>query len=558
MVVEEAQQPLVLIADDESHAVMLLTRVLERDGFAVASARDGEEALVQARRLRPDLILMDVQMPKLNGFEVVRQLREEPETSRIPIIFVTAAAREPSDVAHGFKLGADDYIRKPYNYHELLARAHSKMRARRLEERLQRRTEELEALVRIGAEFNQRLALEDLIELVVGVTRAELGADYAEIYLFDDARQLDSFVCTRGAEEISDGLTSAARRLARHNSIAGAVLRNGEPLLIPDTATAADLAVDLAEMGLGSALATPLRHHGALAGILALGNVQPDTFTENDLRLLRSIGEQAALAVRNAQLYAELRNYAQNLEEMVEQRTQELRAAQAQLIRSEKLAALGRLAAGIAHEVNNPLQPILNCLEVAIEDVERGERVDTEVLRVAETEVQRIKTIVTRLLDFARPGGGTGPDTEQVDLRGLIQEILLLTAKNLERRGITVRSRVAVEEPVLGSAVQLKQVVLNLVLNAMEAMPGGGELLIEVYPSSDGAVIAVTDTGVGMDEDTLAQIFDPFYSTKQDGTGLGLAVTYGIVEGHGGRIGVESQPGAGTRFSIWLPRASQS
>jgi len=557
-VIEEAQQPLVLIADDESHAVMLLTRVLERDGFAVASARDGEEALVQARSLRPDLILMDVQMPKLNGFEVVRQLREEPETSRIPIIFVTAAAREPSDVAHGFKLGADDYIRKPYNYHELLARAHSKMQARRLEERLQRRTEELEALVRIGAEFNQRLALEDLIELVVGVASAELGADYAELYLFDDDHRLGSFVCTRDASEADDAFASAVRRLEQHHSIARAVLQGGEPLLIADTATAADVAADLSQMGLGCALATPLRHHGALVGILVLGNEQPGTFSENDLRLLRSIGEQAALAVRNAQLYAELRNYAQNLEEMVEQRTQELRAAQAQLIRSEKLAALGRLAAGIAHEVNNPLQPILNCLEVAIEDVERGELVDTEVLRVAETEVQRIKTIVTRLLDFARPGSGAGADNEQVDLRGLIQEILLLTAKNLEQRGITVRSRVDVEAPVLGNPAQLKQVMLNLVLNAMEAMPDGGELSIEVYPADDGAMIAVTDTGVGMDEETLAQIFDPFYSTKQDGTGLGLAVTYGIVEGHGGRITVESQPGVGTCFSIWLPRVSQA
>ena len=544
----EIEQPLVLIADDESNAVMLLTRVLERDGFAVASARDGEEALEKARSLRPDLILMDVQMPKLNGFEVVRQLREETETSRIPIIFVTAAAREPSDVAHGFKLGADDYIRKPYNYHELLARAHSKMQARRLEERLQRRSEELEALLRIGAEFNQRLGLDELVELVVGTTRQELGADYAELYLFDDKQKIVGFAA-KGPTEIA--LADAEQRLYEPGSAAGWVLRNGEPVLVEDTSARLDVATDLVKMNYGCAVAAPLKHHGKLLGILVLAKTEVDVFTESDLRLLRLIGEQAALAVRNAQLYAQLRDYAQNLEEMVETRTQELRATQAQLIRSEKLAALGRLAAGIAHEVNNPLQPILNCLEVAIEDVESGDTVDTEVLRVAEREVQRIKTIVSRLLDFARPG--TASDTEEVDLRSLIQEILLLTSRNLAQRQVAVTSYVNVEEPLIGNPAQLKQVVLNLVLNAMEAMPEGGELAIDVHPADGGAVISVTDTGIGMDAETVAQIFDPFYSTKQEGTGLGLAVTYGIIEGHGGRITVDSELGKGTRFSIWIP-----
>ena len=152
---QEQHKPLVLVADDEQNAVVLLRRILERDGFAVESAKDGISALEKARTLKPDLILLDVQMPRLNGFEVTARLREDPETARIPVIFVTAAAREPADVAHGLQLGADDYIRKPYDYHELLARATSKMRARQLEDRLQRRSEELEALTRIGAEFNE-------------------------------------------------------------------------------------------------------------------------------------------------------------------------------------------------------------------------------------------------------------------------------------------------------------------------------------------------------------------------------------------------------------------
>ena len=139
-------QAQVLIADDEPSMVVLLRRLFERDGFAVEAVGDGQSALEQAEALRPDLILMDVQMPGLNGFEVVRRLRQNEVTARIPTIFITAAAREPSDVARGFGLGADDYVLKPFNPHELLARARSKIRARQLEERLERRKQELEAL----------------------------------------------------------------------------------------------------------------------------------------------------------------------------------------------------------------------------------------------------------------------------------------------------------------------------------------------------------------------------------------------------------------------------
>jgi signal transduction histidine kinase len=531
------KKPLVLIADDEQNAVTLLTRILERDGFAVESARDGEVALEKARSLRPDLILMDVQMPKLNGFEVTERLRQEAPTARIPVIFVTAAAREPSDVAHGFKLGADDYIRKPYNYHELLARARSKMRARQLEDRLQRRTEELEALVEIGREFNQRLGLNELASLIVAMVGRKLQAEFGELFLFDEQRQCIHYQDTQSIRSLGD----AQGLLAQEQGVVNFVFQSEEPLLVADNEDPSNSS---------SLMAAPLKHHGRLVGIITVVRYQHDPFTENDLRLLRSIGEQAALAVRNAQLYAELQSYAQNLEAMVDERTEELRTAQAQLIRTEKLAALGRLAAGIAHEVNNPLQPILNCLDMAIEDTETGNTVDTEVLRVAEKEVQRIKTIVSRLLDFARPNT---KDSTEVDLHELIHEVVVLTAKQLERMRVRIETRLRPVDPLEGSPTQLKQVLLNLVLNAAEAMPGGGELLVEVYGDESGATLAVTDTGIGMDSNTVARIFDPFFSTKDEGSGLGLAVSYGIVQGHGGDIHVESHPGKGSRFAVWLP-----
>jgi len=213
------------------------------------------------------------------------------------------------------------------------------------------------------------------------------------------------------------------------------------------------------------------------------------------------------------------------------------------------------LAAGIAHEVNNPLQPILNCLEVAIEDVENKQLVDAEVLRVAENEVQRIKGIVSRLLDFARPSTA---DAVEYNLQALIQEVLTLTNKQLERMGVRLRSQLDNVPMLKGNPAQLKQVFLNLVLNAAEAMPNGGKLTISLDADEAGVTVAVKDTGIGMNQETVARIFEPFYSTKEEGTGLGLAVSYGIVQGHGGDIRVESQPGQGTCFTIWLPLPTAS
>ncbi|MBN1566080.1 MAG: response regulator [Anaerolineae bacterium] len=537
------QKPLVLVADDEQNAVMLLKHIFERDGFEVESAENGVLALEKARELRPDLILMDVQMPKMSGFEVTERLREQPETERIPVIFVTAAAREPSDVAHGFQLGADDYVRKPYDYHELLARAHSKMRARQLEDRLQRRSDELEALVRIGGEFNQRLGLDELTELIVDITCDQLEAEHVELYLLDEQGGPVSYQDSLQGKH--EQLDRAKAVLLRKDTIINRVFVSREPILVR-----VEDDVYLQDINQGIGMAAPLKHHGEVLGILFAAHGGSSEFGESNFRMLRSIGEQAALAVRNAQLHAALQSYAQNLENMVEQRTQELRAAQDQLVQTEKLAALGRLAAGVAHEVNNPLQPVLTCLEGAIEDVENEAPVDLESLRVAESEVQRIKSIVSRLLDFARPSTS---DTVPVQIRPLVEEVIILTKKQLERARVNIDANLREVPMVKGSPTQLKQVLLNLVLNAMESMPEGGVVSVGIHIEGNGAAIEIADTGEGMDEHTISQIFEPFYSTKDDGTGLGLSVSYGIIQGHGGNIRVESEPGVGSKFTVWLP-----
>jgi len=537
-------QPLVLVADDEPYAQMLLQRILEREGYRVETANDGRIAIEKAQTLNPELILMDIQMPDINGFEAVGLLRNDTRTSRIPIIVVTAAAREPGDVAKGFGLGADDYLRKPFNTSELVARVASKIRAHQLEEGLQQRTAELEALIRIGSELNQQLELGELADRILSAVRAQIPSDSAVLVLVN-AEQKSTLTRMQGAKD---------DHLLEPKTLPGYVLKNGEAALVREIDNDPNLTAILDGESYVSGIATPLRHGGQILGVLALGDKQAGYFSPEHLRVLRSIAEQAALAIRNAQLYTELRGYAQGLESMVEARTAALKSAQEQLLRAEKMAALGTLAAGVAHEVNNPLQPILTNLELALEDIDDKRPVDRELLDFAKRDVQRIQRIVSNLLDFARPRPAS---FEAVNVDQIIGEVLTLAGKQLEHAKVKVKTTLATKNPIQGNADQLKQVFLNLVVNAMEAMPEGGQLNIRTTEKSGTITLKVRDSGVGVPPEDLPRLFDPFFTTKADGTGLGLSVSYGIIQSHSGEIEAASKPGEYTEFTIRLPVATE-
>ncbi|MCX7838779.1 MAG: ATP-binding protein [Anaerolineae bacterium] len=232
------------------------------------------------------------------------------------------------------------------------------------------------------------------------------------------------------------------------------------------------------------------------------------------------------------------------------------RRLQAQLIQSEKMAATGRLAASIAHEINNPLQAISGCIDLAqaTSDLEKIRR----YLTLASTELERLAGVVRRMLDFYRPARA---ERVPVNVRELMEDVLLLSGKRLQHARVRVSTRWADEIPyVNGVADQLKQVFLNLILNAIEAMPQGGTLDIRGQTIQDGGhwvVLSIADSGAGVAPQDLERIFEPFFTTKPDGTGLGLAVSHSIITQHGGRIIVDSAPGHGTTFTIWLPVQSQ-
>lgn len=535
--------PLILIADDDRNNRELLTRMLKREGFRTDTAEDGTAAVQRARDLLPDLVLLDVQMPGLTGFEVLHELRKEERTARIPVVVITAAARDPLDVVKGLGLGADDYLLKPFNPAELVARLTTKLRAHQLEENLRRRTEELEALVRVGRELNRGLALEDLADRLLTVVVEQFSAGKALLVLFSGQKRV---------LERQRGLGKSKADWLGADTLGAYARGRDESVLISDIATDGRIKSIIGNTTCLSGIATPLKHQGETHGVLVLGDERLSHFSSHDLRVLRSIAEQAALAIRNAQLYEQLQNYAQGLESMVATRTAALQSAQSQLMRAEKLAALGTLAAGVAHEVNNPLQPILSSLEMAMEDIDAGRPVERELLEYAVNDVVRIKRIVSNLLDFARPT--QSPDVlASTDVNTLVNEVLSLANKQLQVHGIKVHTEFGTPRRISANRDQLKQVLLNLIVNAMDAMTNGGQLRISTSEHENFAAVVVSDSGAGIPQETLQKIFDPFFTTKPSGTGLGLSVSHSIIEGHGGNIAVSSEKGKGTTFTVRLP-----
>lgn len=527
---------LVLIADDEINTTIMLQRIFEREGYEVERVHDGLSALAAAQALLPDLILLDVQMPQMDGFEVLRQLRGKPETNSIPTIIVTAKAQQSSDIVHGFNIGADDYIQKPFDPRELLARSQSKIRSRQLEEALQKRTQELEALVRVGEELNQLVSIDSLLSMVPYLTLDLLMADVAVICQCDQNGKL----LTSQTQKRHD----ANIALIDPREILDLFLLDPFPNVWPTGRPVIP--------SIRSGVVVPLENNRSIMGLIVVGS-DHKSYDDNHLRLLKGIGRQASLAVRNAELYEIQANYALHLEEMVEEKTQDLKSAQQLLVRAEKLASIGHLAASIAHEINNPLQPIRINLEHMLEDIESGISIDLEGLKSTQENVERIRRIVKQLLEFTGRRETASSEMQMLTLGPVIEGVVSLNKKLFNQNELQIDVDIQDDLQVYGNRDQLEQVFMNLMLNAHAAMESGGCLQIRAFKEKSNVVIIFADQGVGISPDAINQIFDPFYSTKPNGTGLGLFVSFGIIQNHHGSINVQSEEHVGTTFTIELP-----
>ena len=300
-----------------------------------------------------------------------------------------------------------------------------------------------------------------------------------------------------------------------------------------------------------SAIAVPLLANDRVLGVLTLDHSQPDHFQPQQMGLMRAIAHQASTAIEKARLHKEVTHLAEVLAERVEERTRELRETQAQLIQAEKLAALGELAAGIAHEINNPL----HILQLYVEHMNLQVTPDTpfaEFLDPMHNALDNIARLAGQLRDFSRPASG---EWKPVRINDTLAGVLRLVNKEMMHCQIEVVQGLTPDLPMVsGDIRQLEQVFLNIILNARDAMPGGGRLTIETYAGEGVIHIRFADTGSGIEEENQPRIFEPYFTTKEDrGTGLGLAICQRIVTQHGGRISVSSRLGEGAIFIIHLP-----
>lgn len=310
--------------------------------------------------------------------------------------------------------------------------------------------------------------------------------------------------------------------------------------------------VGIISLRVAERISKPLLVLADAARQLAEGNYDVKVEVENsndEIGVLSKVFRDMIVELRESHIA--LKTWTEVLEEKVEERTKVLKTMQDQLIQTEKLAGIGRLAAGVAHEINNPLTGILTNASLMYDDVPEGDPKKAD-LKVIVEETLRCRKIVKGLLDFARQ---SPPQKQLLSLNEVIEDVITLVRNQANFRNIKIVLDLDPQIPkIMADKDQIRQVVLNIVLNAADAMPNGGEFTI-LSRIIDGAYIELvfSDTGIGISEEVKEKIFEPFVTTKKTGTGLGLSIAYGIIERHKGKISVESCVGKGTTFKIILP-----
>ena len=542
--VQQPTPPRILIVEDEVEMLELMRNMLRLTRCQVLAASSGGKALDTLRREAAagreiDLVLLDIMMPEMDGYEVIARVKADPVLCNTAFI-VTTALDSVSDKTLGLGMGADDYLTKPFDPQELLARIDAVMRIRRSERTLRQRNRELATLVEINRMVTSSLDLDEVLEATMQGIREILQVQAGSLVLMDEETGELVFCKTLGPKR--DWI--AGRTVQPGEGIVGYVVQSGEPQLVNNVERDPHFLAEIDEKaGLISRviLCVPLKIHDRVIGAIEVINKLGGVFTERDLELLQAMAASVAVAVDNANLYSELADFTEALER-----------SQAQLVQAEKMAAIGRLAASIAHEINNPLQAIHNSLHLSLHE-SLGDDKRLQYLSMAQAEVQRLIEIVQRMLDFYRPSrGGVVP----TDVNSVVENVLALAHKRLQHGGVRVYTHMIPDLPCVPMVSdQITQVFLNIIINAIEALPSGGDLRLETMLSEDGEWVLASfhDTGSGMSPDQIANLFEPFHTTKPTGTGLGLAISYGIVERHDGVIEVSSQPGQGTVFTVKLP-----
>ncbi|MGC9397745.1 MAG: GAF domain-containing protein [Anaerolineae bacterium] len=422
----------------------------------------------------------------------------------------------------------------------------------RLYKKAQQRAEELARINEIGLTLTSSLDISTVAEAGLDQIRQLFEADSLSLLKADEQSGELHFVHT---------LYQGQRRhipvsIPPGQGITGWVLETGEAVIIEDAPTHPRFWSPITEYFTSpprAMMVVPLISQTHVTGVLVVSNLKPNVYHQEDLRMLQTLIPTLVVALENARLYEDLKRLLREREE-----------TQVRLVHTEKMAALGRLVASLAHEINNPLQAVQGCITLAHEellDKTYDRRSISYYIDVAEEEIDRISVIIRRMRDFYRP---TRQEYRRTDIHEVLDSVLALTNKQLQHSHVEVERRWAEDLPEIhANPDHLKQVFLNLMLNAVDAMPMGGTLSVATdmatlpgeKPEEERPAVRITftDTGMGMDEETISRLFEPFFTTKPDGSGLGLSISYSLVKAHQGEIDVHSVINAGTTMAVRLP-----
>ncbi len=485
---------LILIVNDAPDQLALASIVLRQAGYPVETARDGQEGLERARQLSPALVVSDVNMPRLDGIELCRALRADVRLRRTPVLLVSALRRDTESVVAGLEAGAEDYLEAPYEPPRLVAKVTRTLERAHAEAALRDSEEKFRTLSEASFEG---IAIHDQGRIV------ECNSRLADLFGYRPAEMLGAHFLKFTAPESRAALTHKAT--------------TGDER--PDEATG-------------------VKQDGTEFPVEIVGK-----------NIFYRGREMRVVVVRD--LTARKRNEAT------------LRARTEADAESEKMRSLGQLAAGVAHNFNNALAAILGRTQLLLRGA-TDEQLRSS-LQVIETASLDAAEIVRRIQTFSRraPAETSG----RVSLAALVQDAIQLTRTRWEnearahglRYDVRFTAHVAAGEDFIAAhASELREVFVNLILNALDAMPAGGAVEITESYANGEIVIEVRDEGAGIPPELLDRIFEPFFTTKgSQGSGLGLALSYSVIDRHGGTLGVTNHPPHGATFTIRFPRTAR-
>lgn len=401
---------------------------------------------------------------------------------------------------------------------------------------------EIKALVRLSTMVNTSLDLMEVLDNAMKYVEKLMDAEASSIFEVDYGCSELIFRLARGKK----GNRAREIRLSMSEGIAGWVAREGKPLLVRDVRRDKHFSPRVDEhtgFQTRCMACVPIKHKRHLIGVLEVLNKREKPFNRGDLEILTVLANQIGIAMENARLY-------QRLQEKFTLTTEELKNTQRKVIQSERLVALGRLSQAVAHEVRNPVMSIGGFAR-RLKKKLPAEDAANKYLDIILKEASHLEKMVQDVEDYTNM---REPEFEEVRLKKLIE--CALKEWWQERAGHNIRVHLDLPDGEItfpGDGWLLSLVLKNLFQNAVEAMPGGGELSISAYPQGPRLVIKVADTGTGIPPESLPQIFDPLFTSKPQSSGLGLTSVHRIISEHNGEIAVESILGEGTAFQIILP-----